>query len=375
MELFSREQTRGLLYLVPILVLILMLTFVIERRQSHGEVEFGDSAEREAFEKGAEEQVSLSKFNPNTYSYEELRAAGLPTDIAVGIVRWRNYGKIYRIKEDLAEVSGMTDSIYAAIKPYIVIEEQYRLPSRKTFAEPRSGKRNFSDNGNLKTSRVFADEPFCIDTASVEYLMRWGLSERQAEVVVRYRDSSGGIHDEEKLRRCYVIDSVVADRMMRHIKFSSKAEKESDDKIVFAQKENHKIEINKADSAQLVSIYGIGAKSAAEIIKYRELLGGFYSLEQLGELKMITESNFERILQQISCDSCEIRKIDINFAGPKSLSMHPYVSDRALRRIVKLRQLKGGWSKIEEMIDDKIFSEEEAERLAPYLRFRLSATE
>ena len=31
MSLFSREQTRGLLYLIPILLLIVMLTYVIER--------------------------------------------------------------------------------------------------------------------------------------------------------------------------------------------------------------------------------------------------------------------------------------------------------------------------------------------------------
>ena len=54
---------------------------------------------------------------------------------------------------------------------------------------------------------------------------------------------------------------------------------------------------------------------------------------------------------------------------------HPYISSQALRRIVKQRQLKGGWSRIEEMVDEKILTEEEARQLAPYLRFRLRATE
>lgn len=104
-------------------------------------------------------------------------------------------------------------------------------------------------------------------------------------------------------------------------------------------------------------------------MRYRELLGGFYSVKQLAELDVVTESNYERILTQICCDSCKISKIDINFADPKELICHPYVSAKALRRIVKQRQLKGGWSGIEEMIDDDIFGREEAERLAPYLRF------
>ena len=368
MELFSREQTRGLLYLIPILVLIVMLTFLIERRQSR--LDDGDVVAQA--EQG---EVQISEFNPNEDSYEQLRKAGVPTDVAVGIVRWRNYGKVYRIKEDIAQVSGVTDSIYSLLKPYIIIDAKYHPKPRADFSEQKSASVKPTKNELSKPSRVFADEEFMIDTASVEYLMRWGLSRRQAEVVLNYRNSSGGIHDEEKLRRCYVIDSVVADRMLRYIKFSPKEEPRAEEKGVKSSGAKPKIEINKADSLALVSVYGIGPKSAHEIIKYRELLGGFYSLEQLCELKVVTEQNFERILQQISCDSCEIRKIDINFATPKSMSRHPYVSDKALRRIVKQRQLKGGWSKIEEMIDEDIFSEEEAKRLAPYLRFRLSATE
>ena len=135
------------------------------------------------------------------------------------------------------------------------------------------------------------------------------------------------------------------------------------------------VDINRADSAALVAIDGIGPKSASEIIKYRKLLGGYHSVEQLSELKCITESNFEKILHKISCDSFVISKIDINFASPKELERHPYVSAQTLRRIIKQRQLKGGWSRIEEMTEQNILSEEEAKRLAPYLRFGPRATE
>lgn len=378
MDLFSREQTRGLLYLIPILLLIVMLSLVIERDRdlTHDALQTlmdGSGAEGAAEDAAAE--IPLKEFNPNRDSYETLRQAGLPTDIAVGIVRWRNYGKIFRIKEDLAEVSGMNDSIYAQIKPYIVIEEQYRItPRQERNFQPR--RTTISDsNHNANREIITPAESFTIDTVSEEYLMRWGLSRLQAQVLINYRDRAGGIHNEEKLRSCYVLDSGVADRMIEYIVFTNPAESLPSEQLPRKEEKSDRVEINRADSAALVSVDGIGAKSAGVILRYRELLGGFYSLEQLRELKIITESNFERILQEISCDSCEIRKIDINFAGLKNLAEHPYISDRALRRIVKLRQLKGGWSRIEEMIDDKIFSEEEAKRLVPYLRFGHSATE
>ena len=192
---------------------------------------------------------------------------------------------------------------------------------------------------------------------------------------MRYRDASGGIFDKEHLRRCYVISDKVAELLLRYIIFS---EKPAPQTAVASKQESAvpgRVEINTADSATLVAVDGIGPKSASEIIKYRRLLGGYHSVEQLSELKCITESNFEKILPKIWCDSFVISKIDINFARSLELERHPYISAQALRRIVKQRQLKGGWTRIEEMIDDDILSEEEAKRLAPYLRFRLTATE
>ena len=48
---------------------------------------------------------------------------------------------------------------------------------------------------------------------------------------------------------------------------------------------------------------------------------------------------------------------------------------KAAKLILETRESKGGWNSIEEMQMDNIFTEEEARRLAPYLRFRLEATE
>lgn len=116
---------------------------------------------------------------------------------------------------------------------------------------------------------------------------------------------------------------------------------------------------------------GIGAKSASHILFYRELLGGYHSVSQISELKVVTEENFQRILPQIYCDSAKIKKININFARPKELEVHPYISNRMLKQIINNRELKGGWSNLEEMIEDDIFSVEEARRIAPYLDFSI----
>ena len=319
---------------------------------------------------------TLQHFDPNTDDYTTLRQKGLPVDVAVGIVRWRSYGKVYRIKEDLALVTGMTDSLYECLAPFITIADS--VAARPSYNSSRRTSQPAISSAEKPASTkpvALPNERFLIDTVSAEYLARWGLTKAQAAVVIRYRNASGGIFDEEHLRRCYVIDDSMAERLLPYVIFSAKALSEQATPTSAMERKEQRVELNSADSATLVAIDGIGAKSASEIIKYRKLLGGYHSVEQLAELKCITESNFEKILPKIWCDSFVISKIDINFARSLELERHPYVSAQALRRIVKQRQLKGGWSKIEEMIDDDILSEEEAKRLAPYLRFRLSATE
>ena len=129
------------------------------------------------------------------------------------------------------------------------------------------------------------------------------------------------------------------------------------------------LELNGADSAALRGVIGIGEKTVAAILDYRRRLGGFHSVAQLSEVRGVTESNFERIVQQIYCESCKIQKIDINFASPDKLRGHPYLPPATLRKLLSKRQLKGGWRTVEELIDDHIITRREALRLAPYLRF------
>lgn len=376
MKLFDEASRRGLLTLAPLLLILLLLVLIAEVIKKPKLI---DNPEPE--------QISLSEFNPNTYEYEELRASGVPSAVAAGIVRWRKYGKVYRIREDLTQVTGMTDSLYAALKPYIIIADSL-MPQPKEYKKgsayradvhttsERGGERN---SAGIKIIEKFTPEKFLIDTASAAYLTRWGFSPKQAEVVVRYRDASGGIHSIEHFKRCYVVSEEMAEKIVPYIIFSAKDD--STTSIVQPQSKSETtapkpiVDINRADSAALVAIDGIGPKSASEIIKYRKLLGGYHSVEQLSELKCITESNFEKILAKISCDSFVISKIDVNFASPKELERHPYVSAQTLRRIIKQRQLKGGWSRIEEMTEQNILSEEEAKRLAPYFRFGPRATE
>lgn len=346
----TSENVRGLAFLLPLLLLVAAAVFLVRNRQrptiaplSHDE---HSSPAADSL------PVVLSPFDPNEADFREMVSAGVPRQVAVNLIKWRTAGKVFRIREDVALCYGVSDSIYDILAPYIIIGEKYAVRPASEYDTPPRDR-------DMHATRALHLEPFAIDTASVGYLRYVGFSKRQAELLVRYRDMTGGIRDMEEFRECYAVTQEMADTLAPYIIFPAAAATDSDGHI----------EINSADSAALRSVWGIGEKSVSDIIRYRELLGGYCSTDQLAELKTVTEANFEKISKQIYCDSCKIQKIDINFADPERLSEHPYISDRALRRIVKQRQLKGGWDSIEEMIDDDILSSDEAARLAPYLRF------
>ena len=125
MKLFTDQQYRGLLILLPIAIVLVAIAVALELLPDAEQIEVADLPAKQEVKEVNEaevEEVVFKEFDPNKFSYEELREAGLPKEVAVGVVRWRSYGKVYRVKEDLALVSGMTDSLYAILKPFIVID-------------------------------------------------------------------------------------------------------------------------------------------------------------------------------------------------------------------------------------------------------------
>ena len=196
-----REQTkqhmRGIIILLPLIVVIILLVMVARPadRYAPPAPKSYHKVERDS----ASAVTALRAFDPNTADYRTLTESGVPRDIAVAIIRWREAGKIYRIKEDLALCYQMTDSLYFALEPYIVIDEEHRL-------KPTANLDNRATAEKCRDTLV-AIPHFSIDTASPKFLRTLGFSVRQAELVVRYRDMIGGYRSFEEFEECYAVDS------------------------------------------------------------------------------------------------------------------------------------------------------------------------
>ena len=342
-KLFSDREIRAIAVFLPLAGLLIIALMLV---RPAADPEAARRAEAEMEEALPADSVVMSHFDPNTASFDDLRRLGLTKHEAVSLLKYRAAGKIFRIPEDVTLCYGISDSLFYRLEPYIRIGRKYAIAPQ----EYRTGR---------VVSEPMPPAPFRIDTVSARYLRAIGaLSKRQAEAFVRWRDLSG-IYDMEELRACYVVSDSVASALEPYVIFPERK----------AEPIDVPVEINTADSAALRSVAGIGEKTVVSIIGYRDRLGGFLRAEQLAEVPGVRERNYEKILKQIYCDSCKIRKIDINFASPKVLGKHPYIAPQALRKLLKARQLKGGWSTAGELVEQNILTREEAARLAPYLQF------
>ena len=69
--------------------------------------------------------------------------------------------------------------------------------------------------------------------------------------------------------------------------------------ITTEETESGRININTADQTQLVTLSGIGAARAADIIAYRTEHGNFQTIEEIMNVSGIKESTFQKIKDQI----------------------------------------------------------------------------
>ncbi|MCC8035551.1 MAG: helix-hairpin-helix domain-containing protein [Rikenellaceae bacterium] len=374
----TSSEGRGVLVLVPLLAIAGVLIHGLGRPESDpGFLSEADSIELSAGRfpdpgSTATREDSLFFFDPNTATLEEFCALGFELRTAAGIVKYRNAGKVFEVPEDLAMCYGVTLQQYLSLEPYIKIGEPYRRKIRTGRPDSRIGA---SERKETRRT-VGAKSPFDPNELDAEGFMALGFTAAQAGTILSYRTSVGGFTTAEQFGRCYAVTAEALANLEPYMVFKSGTAPAHDgsdgsgtvDAPVLA------VEINSADSAALRSVSGIGEVLVVRIMEYRSRLGGFHSLEQLAEVRGMTAANYERIIEQITVDSCIISKIDINFAAHKDLvallEKHPYTHARMTRKLLSVRQLKGGWSNTQELVEDKILTQDEARKLAPYLLFK-----
>jgi competence ComEA-like helix-hairpin-helix protein len=227
-------------------------------------------------------------------------------------------------------------------------------------------KDKFRPRDEIPGRAVFLDDPVDPNIAGYDRLVDAGLPSRAATNLIRYREKGGSFRSAEDLYRIYGMDSVRLSSILHNFKFPA-ASAMTNDMMRSRKKENERIEINSADTAELKKLPGIGSVLSARIIKYRNLLGGFYSVQQLTEVYGIDDSLQEVLAQCILIDTLCIKKINLNRTSLEQLQKHPYLDPYQAKSILTYRELMGSFTSPNQLILNYLISEENYYRIAPYL--------
>jgi len=251
----------------------------------------------------------------------------------------------------------------------LVTALRYALPGKNISIEDISASLTAYNETLSVKNEVYKDSTklftFDPNKASVETLTSLGLSEKQAGTVKNYRDKGGRFRQPSDFSRIYGVDKNLSERLIPYIIIEKDSYSYSDNSSVQLKK----VDLNRCDPTMLDRLPGIGPVLSARIIKYRNLLGGFISREQLKEVYGLTEETYNRIADRVFADSSGVTQIKINSADFKNIIRHPYFDRYNVQSILKYRELKGRIDSLTELTTNKILTHEKAEKIRPYLSF------
>lgn len=139
----------------------------------------------------------------------------------------------------------------------------------------------------------------------------------------------------------------------------------------FAKKEKIVvIDINQASQEDLIKIFGIGEAISLRILKFKESLGGFVSMEQMKDIWGLSPEVVENLNSHFKISTLpNVKKIDINNASIKELSQFPYFNYQLAKQIVTFRSMNGDIKNIDDLTKIKGLSIDKANIIVLYLDF------
>ena len=241
-------------------------------------------------------------------------------------------------------------------------EEQIKIAKTKNetkfpkVAEPKQ------THINEQTISYFHFDPNTLDSIGFISL---GLKPWIVSNILKYRSKGGVFKTVSDFGKIYGIDNNLFATLQPFIQITKTKEE-----LYKSEKEisNITIELNAADTTQLATI--MKKSLAKRIIGYRKALGGFYSIEQLGEIYNITEKELNDIIPHITLDLSLIQQINVNKATVEQLKRHPYLNFYQAKATCELRKAKKHLSSIEDISILEEFSKSDITRITPYLNFK-----
>lgn len=246
----------------------------------------------------APQPTRLFAFDPNTADSLTLIELGLRPWQVKNMMRYRAKGGRYKQPEDFRKLYGLTDSAFAALRPYIRIDSTAwvaRRDSLRLLKHERDSLKHVADS--LRRDSIYAARGYQVkkdtiielnntDTAALQYLR--GVGPAVARHIVRYGQQLGGYVSPEQIREIKALRDykVPFDSVIPHLT----AEKDS----------VARLRVNYIGVERLQRHPYLSFAQAKAIYELRRNKFYLKSIDELRELPCLTEEDIRRLEPYLS---------------------------------------------------------------------------
>ncbi|MFT5382971.1 MAG: competence protein ComEA [Saprospiraceae bacterium] len=369
---YSRLERNGIFVLSFLCIAFFLFPKLYKQSIEKPATDFSQvSKELAAFEKALQleekETVNtaskeLFKFDPNTVTKKELQALGLSPKVINIFLNFRSKGGKFYKKEDLKKVYGLSEKEYLRLENYIEISNPKNDNPRPTYKTPDKKVKEVVEPFNFDPNEVSQDD-----------LERLGFPKRAANNLIKFREKGGTFRHKEELSKIYGVEEALFEKLFPYIVFKenqlvktpqgsgkSTPPKPADSEV------NFYLDINTASTEDWQKIYGIGPYYAKTILTLRNDLGGFHSIDQVGEAYNLPDSTFQKIKPYLKLITPP-KKLNLNTITAEELAKHPYLNRKEAKIIINYRLQHGSFSNLDDLEKTKILTPERIKKIKPYL--------
>ena len=242
-------------------------------------------------------------------------------------------------------------------------------------------------------------QDFDPNTQTKEDWLRLGLSEQVCLTITRYVEKGGRFHRPEDLKKIYGLDLSDYDRLLPFVRIAERTDHFQSRSIHYGKhtydfspikktdlnfskrpvslmtgaesfhsgKKLEITDINLSDSADWSRLPGIGSRLASRIVHFREKLGGFYQVDQVGETFGLPDSIFQRLKPVLRLNPASVVQLDVNNSSKELLQAHPYIGWQIAKSIVAYRSQHGKFRTVDELLQLALMDTVRFGKLKPYL--------
>ncbi|MFN5478683.1 MAG: ComEA family DNA-binding protein [Chitinophagaceae bacterium] len=178
----------------------------------------------------------------------------------------------------------------------------------------------------------------------------------------------------QPVEELYSITAVQIDSAIRVLQSRSGSSAEQRSPVFFTNTNKGRpeqviiLDINQADSLQWEKLPGIGEKLSSRIVRFRERLGGFITVDQLREVYGIRDSLLVALRSRLTVKKDFVPKqIAINSADYTTLRKHPYVSHEFAKALLAYRKAHSRFVSLSQLNELIAVDSSMRIRLMPYV--------